>query len=70
MPDVTPFFGPCLRELREAKRMSVSDLADASGVSRQTITHYEAGRRDPNLRTLLALAYALGVRPEKFLRDS
>jgi putative transcriptional regulator len=38
-----------LRELRAARRWSQADLADALGVSRQTVNALETGRYDPSL---------------------
>jgi transcriptional regulator with XRE-family HTH domain len=68
--DVKAAFGARLKSLRESRRMTVQDLADASGVSRQTLTHFEAARRGPNLLTLHALAEALGVGPGEFFDKS
>jgi putative transcriptional regulator len=39
-----------LRELREAKQWSQSDLADKLGVSRQTVNAIETEKYDPSLR--------------------
>jgi putative transcriptional regulator len=38
-----------LRELREAKEWSQSDLADKLGVSRQTVNAIETEKYDPSL---------------------
>jgi len=45
-----------LKELREEKNISRSDLAEILGVSTQTIANYENGHREPNFDTLLKIA--------------
>ena len=45
-------------------KLSVSDLADISGVCERSIRQYEAGRSDPSASNLERLATALGVRME------
>ena len=47
----------CLRNLRDERGWSQSDLARELGVSRQTINAIETGRYDPSL----PLAFALGA---------
>ncbi|ABP67680.1 transcriptional regulator, XRE family [Caldicellulosiruptor saccharolyticus DSM 8903] len=50
-----------LKELREEKNISRSDLAEILGVSTQTIANYENGHREPNFDTLLKIADYFGV---------
>ena len=58
-----------LRELRREKDMTQNDLARAIMVPRVTYTHYELGKRTPDLDTIIQLAryfdvtvdYLLGV---------
>lgn len=45
-----------LRERREAHDMSQADLAEAVGVTRQTINSIERGRYDPSLELAFTLA--------------
>ncbi|WP_246983317.1 helix-turn-helix transcriptional regulator [Halorientalis marina] len=45
-----------LRERREAADMSQADLAEAVGVTRQTINSIERGRYDPSLELAFRLA--------------
>ena len=45
-----------LRELRAAKDWSQGDLADALGVSRQTINAIETEKYDPSLPLAFAIA--------------
>jgi transcriptional regulator with XRE-family HTH domain len=62
-------FGQTLRDTRRQARVSQEDLAQSSGVDRSAISNYERGRREPNLRTIVKLARALGVEPASLLRD-
>jgi len=49
-----------IKELREAKGISASDLAAMCGISRQTIFNMETGRtQTTSSKTLLAIARAL-----------
>jgi transcriptional regulator with XRE-family HTH domain len=50
-----------LREARKARRLSLRQLAQASGLSPTTVHQIEAGRGSPSLATLQALATTLGV---------
>ncbi len=50
-----------LRELREARGLSVRGLAREAGISTETVFSVEHGRRQPSMRTLGKLAQALGV---------
>jgi putative transcriptional regulator len=45
-----------LRERREAHDLSQADLAEAIGVTRQTINSIERGRYDPSLELAFTLA--------------
>jgi len=45
-----------LKSLREEKQLYQKDLADALGLSRSTITAYEAGKREPDQATLKRIA--------------
>ncbi len=50
-----------IRRLRAEKQMTVRELAQASGVNKNTISNLEHGLRKPRLVTLGKLADALGV---------
>ena len=63
-----PYFGPLLRSVghrirqaREQQGLSVSELANRAGISRRTLTEIEAGRANPTLSNLAALAGAAGI---------
>jgi putative transcriptional regulator len=53
-----------VRELRERFGLSQAQLADAMGVSRQTINSIECGRHLPSLPLALALAQYLETSAE------
>ena len=53
--------GPRLKELRERRDLTLSDLAAETGISTSTLSRLEAGLRRPTLEQLLPLASAHGV---------
>lgn len=53
-------FGAALKQIREDRGMSQTDLALASNVSRQQICGYENGAAAPGFSAAWALANALG----------
>ena len=60
-----------LRQLRESRTLSQGELAQALGVSRQTINAIETGRYLPSLPLAFSLARHFGVRvDELFQPDS
>lgn len=56
-----------LKRIRQAKGVTQKQVADALGVSKQTITAYEAGTREPDLMKLIALAEVLDSTPDELL---
>jgi transcriptional regulator with XRE-family HTH domain len=54
--------GERVRQLREHERFSVAELATRTGVKMQRIRELEAGRFDPTLDLLIALARGLEIR--------
>lgn len=54
-------FAKRLKSLREEKQLYQKDLADALGLSRSTITAYEAGKREPDQNTLKHIANLFNV---------
>ncbi len=58
-----------IRELRAVKRWSQADLADALGVSRQTVNALETGRYDPSLPLAFKLARLFELRIEDIFSD-
>lgn len=55
---------------REALGWTQEDLAVQSGVSRPLVAHIERQARNPDLKTLVRLASALGVRMEHLLAET
>ena len=57
-----------VRSLRTTQRLSQQQLADAMGVSRQTINSIETGRYTPSLPLGIALARYFGTTVEEVFR--
>jgi len=56
-----------LREIRESRGMNITDLANASGITRQTIYRLENEESENiNTKTLKALAIALDAKVTDF----
>ncbi|MFC3741957.1 helix-turn-helix domain-containing protein [Paractinoplanes deccanensis] len=53
--------GPRLKELRQRRDITLTDLAERTGISISTLSRLEAGLRLPTLEQLLPLARAYGV---------
>ena len=53
--------GPRLRQLRQRRDITMSELAEETGISVSTLSRLEAGLRRPTLEQLLPLARAHGV---------
>lgn len=58
-----------VRQLREVLGLSQGQLADALGVSRQTVNAIETGRYLPSLPLAFALARFFGRRLEEIFHD-
>jgi len=54
-------FGDTLRETRQRKELSQSDLAEKAGLQPSAISHFESGRRMPSFDNMKKLADALTV---------
>ena len=59
--------GQAIRELREQRGLSQSELEATVGVGKRRIQALEDGRLDPYYVLLVRLAKALGVRPGALL---
>lgn len=53
--------GARIREVRMEKGMTQAQLAERSGLCRSYIMSIEAGQRNPTVKTVTAIAEALGV---------
>lgn len=61
-------FGRLLKELREERGLSQSQLALDSGLDQTFVSLLERGQRQPTLITLFALCDALDVPPETIVQ--
>jgi transcriptional regulator with XRE-family HTH domain len=50
-----------LRTARDRTGLSQRDLAERAGITQQSVSAYETGRRDPTLATLMRLIEATGL---------
>ncbi len=57
--------GRRVRELREHRGMSLSELARRAAVGKATLSGLEAGTRNPTLDTLQTIATALDLPPDE-----
>ena len=53
--------GARLRRLRTQRRMTLTEVAKATGISKSTMSRLETGQRRPTLELLLALSHAYRV---------
>lgn len=58
-----------LKKLREQRALSLTDLAQKSGVNRITIHRIESGKQRPMPRTIRKLAEALNVNVEELMSN-
>ena len=59
--DVKEVFANRLRELRIAKKLSQTELAEKFGLQRQVISYYENGSRTPNIDFIYKIAQFFNV---------
>ena len=55
-------FGARVRWMRHSAQLKQSELAEQIGVTKAAIAAYEEGRSEPNIKNVIALSRALGVR--------
>jgi len=60
-------FGARLREIRDKRELSQSDLARKAGMQPSAIAHFEADRRKPSFDNARALAKALDISADYLL---
>jgi transcriptional regulator with XRE-family HTH domain len=63
------WFGPRLKELREAAGLSQVQLAEKAGIGAGGLRDIEQGRATPRWDTILALCQALGVDCSAFAQE-
>jgi transcriptional regulator with XRE-family HTH domain len=59
--DVKVQIGERVKELRDAKKLSQQDLANAADMERSFITHIETGKRNISVDTLQKVLEALEI---------
>jgi transcriptional regulator with XRE-family HTH domain len=57
-----------LRAEREKRDLSLNDLADLAGLSRQMVSYIEQEKRNPSLDVLLRITGALDIKLEDLIR--
>ena len=56
-----------IKALRKSKSMTQKELAQALGISRATVSKYEAGLRTPNMDMIMKLSDVLGCTTDYLL---
>ena len=57
-------------DLRYNQDLSLGEIAQVMGVSRQAVSKWESGASDPSTTNLLALAKLFGVSAEDLLKEA
>lgn len=60
-------FAKRLKNIRELSGLTQAELADKAKVPVTSISHFESGRREPNLENLIKLVKALGISADVLL---
>ena len=63
-------YGEVIRKYRANLKMAAQDLAKEIGVSKNTLSHWEAGRVRPDIDLLPALCKTLGITYYQFFEES
>ena len=58
-----------LKAVRKAKKIRIIDLAERSGICRQTIGLYELGRTSPTLDAIEDMMIALEITPDELFKN-
>lgn len=61
--------GALLRAIRNARHLTIKEVAGKAGVSSSLLSQIERNRISPSLDTLLQLLEVYGVSPNKFFKD-
>jgi transcriptional regulator with XRE-family HTH domain len=59
--------GECIRERRKGRKMTLQQLAEASGLSPSMLSLVERGRASPSIGSLLVISETLGVSMSKLV---
>lgn len=57
-----------IKEFREKKGLSQEKLGEILGLSKQTISSYELGTREPNIETLVKISIVLDVSVDELIQ--
>jgi transcriptional regulator with XRE-family HTH domain len=63
------FLGSRLRETRNNRGLSTTDLERLSGAGQGNISDYENGKKQPKTATVKKLSTALGIEDERYFYD-
>ena len=66
----TPEIGAALRLARQARRMSLSDVAEKAGMSVATLSRIETGKQNVDVSLLVSLAHILHVSPAALIEGN
>lgn len=67
--DIVGRFGRRIRQLRHAKGMNQTALAERAGTDQTTISLLENGKQEPRLRFIESLAGGLRISLEELFKD-
>ena len=62
------YVGRYITKLRQARNMSMYELALNAGISRAVLMRTEKGEREPRLNTVFRIIDGLNMRPAEFFR--
>jgi len=68
--DLETPYGRAIREIRTAQHLTLDEVAQAVGTDATNISRIERGLQAPSLKTLEAIAAALGVEPGQIYRQA
>jgi transcriptional regulator with XRE-family HTH domain len=63
------YVGDKLKDLRIERALTQQELADASGIGKNTVNRIERNETEPHLSTLRKLASALDVKPTDLVKS-
>jgi transcriptional regulator with XRE-family HTH domain len=63
------YVGDKLKDLRIERALTQQELADASGIGKNTVNRIERNETEPHLSTLRKLASALDVKPADLVKS-
>lgn len=70
VPPLRAVYGQILRDERQDQDLTLADVADVVGMSKQYLSEVERGRKEPSSEILRAVSDALGVSLEHLLMRS